>query len=77
MIIKNIGNQQRFQSVNSSFSFTIPYSTTATLYMSADGVNFYPYNEQITAPDTVVVNGVVEGMYFYIDGLTDNITINL
>lgn len=72
---KIVKDKQPFQVVGSTMAFTIPYSTTATLYMSADGVNYYPYEQQIKAPDTIIVNGCVTDMYFYIDGINDDLKV--
>lgn len=75
MIIE-IKNNQVFQAVNTEFSFYVP-SGEYTLYMSADGVNYTAWDETIIGEDTIVVSGVVPSMYFYIDGLTSDIKVNI
>lgn len=75
-MIVTVKNNQVFQAVNTEFSFYVP-SGEYTLYMSADGVNYTPYEETIQGEDTIVVGGVVPSMYFYIDGLTSDIKVNI
>lgn len=75
-MIVTVNNKQVFQAVNNEFSFYVP-TGEYTLYMSADGINYTPYEETIQGEDTVVVSGVVPSMYFYIDGLTSGIKVNI
>ena len=74
-MIVTVTNNQPFQATNTEFSFTITDSSTYTLYMSANGVDFTPYAETITGPDTVVVSGVVPDMFFKIDGIDGQLTV--
>ena len=76
-MIKVVNNQQPFQVIQDSFAFTVPYAATVKVYMSADGINYYPYKEDITTPDTVIVGGCVSDMYFYIDGITESVNVML
>lgn len=75
-MIITINNNQVFQAVNNEFSFYVP-SGEYTLYMSADGINYTAWNETIQGDNTVVVGGVVPSMYFYIDGLTAPVMVNI
>ena len=74
-MIITITNNQPFQATNTEFSFTVTDGGTYTLYMSANGVDYTPYSEPITAPDTVVVSGVVPDMFFKIDGIQGQLTV--
>lgn len=75
-MIVTVNNKQVFQAINTEFSFYVP-TGEYTLYMSADGINYTAYHETIQGEDTVVVSGVVPSMYFYIDGLSSDIKVNI
>lgn len=75
-MLKKIENKERFQSMGTSFAITLP-SGTYTLYQSADGEVYYPYGTEITGEDTLVVNGIKSGMFFYIEGLTEPVNVLL
>ena len=74
---KIVNNKQPFQSVSNGFAFYINENVTAKLYVSVDGGTYYPYQEDIVAPDYVIVCNCVPDMFFYIDGITEPIKILL
>ena len=75
-MLKRIENGERFQALGISFAVTLPQGTY-TLYQSADGSIYTPYAEPISGNDTLVVNGIKSGMYFYFDGLTEGVNVLL
>lgn len=75
MIIE-VKNNQPFQATNTEFSFYAP-SGEYILYMSADGVNYTAWNETIIGEDTIVISGVVPDMFFKIDGIDGQLTVNI
>lgn len=75
-MLKRIENGEKFQALGTSFAVTLPQGSY-TLYQSADGSIYTPYGEMIAGNDTLVVNGVKSGMYFYIDGLTESVNVLL
>ena len=73
---KTIGNEQKFQCVNDNWAVTLP-SGNYQLYLSADGITYSKYKDDITGDDTLVVTGCVPEMYFYISGLTGEVEVLL
>lgn len=49
-------------------SFSVYSDSAYTLNFSADGEHFTAYDEATPAGETLIVNGVAKGMYFYLDG---------
>ena len=49
-------------------SFSVYSDSSYTLNYSADGEHFTAWEESTPAGETLVVNGVAKGMYFYLDG---------
>lgn len=72
--MKKITGEEKFQILAHSFSV---YSASAyTLYYSADGVHFTSWGEETPAGETLVVNGIAKGMYFYLKGNSGEAQIN-
>lgn len=47
-------------------SFSVYSASAYTLYYSADGIHFTAWDEETPAGETLIVNGVAKGMYFYL-----------
>lgn len=75
-MIKEIGNQEKFQIVDGSMAVTVP-SGTYQLFISSDGVTYTPKGDAITGPDTIVVANAPQGLYVYIDGIADGTQVTL
>lgn len=56
-------------------SFSVYCPDSFTLNYSADGEHFTAYDEATPAGETLIVNGVAKGMYFFLDGNTDDAII--
>jgi len=49
-------------------SFSVYSDSAYTLNYSADGEHFTAYDQETPAGETLIVNGIAKGMYFYLDG---------
>jgi hypothetical protein len=69
---KVIVNQEvPFQIFAHTFAIA-PTTAGYTLYYSADGKNYTAWDEGTPADENCVVTNAALGMYFYLDGNTDN-----
>lgn len=75
-MIKKITNQEKFQIIDGSAAVTVP-SGTYQLYISADGENYTPKGEPVEGPETIVLANAPQGLYCYIDGLTEGESVTL
>lgn len=66
-----VNGEQPFQVGAPNFAIS-PSSSGYTLNFSADGVNFTPWDESTAANTTQVVVDAARGMYFFLDGNTDD-----
>lgn len=71
--MKKITGEQPFQVA--AHSFSVYSEDSYTLNYSADGVNYTAYDEATPAGETLIVNGVAKGMYFYLEGNASDATI--
>ena len=69
-----INGEQHFSVLAHSFSVYCP--DAFTLNYSADGEHFTAYDEATPAGETLIVNGVAKGMYFYLSGNNSTAIIN-
>ena len=56
-------------------SFSVYSDDAYTLNYSADGINFTAWDAATPAGETLIVNGVAKGMYFYLEGNTTDAVI--
>lgn len=49
-------------------SFSVYSASAYTLNYSADGKHYTAWDESTPAGETLIVNGVAKGMYFFLDG---------
>lgn len=73
---KEIKNQERFQIIDGSAAVTVP-SGTYQLYISADGDNYTPKGDPVEGPETIVLANAPEGLYCYIDGISEGQSVTL
>lgn len=66
-----ISGEQHFQ-VGAPLFAIGPSTSGYTLYYSADGVNFTPWDEGTLADTTQVVANAAAGMFFYLYGNSDD-----
>ena len=75
MRTKQIVGSEPFQ-IESSHSFAVsPSSQGYTFMYSTDGVNYTAWEEDVPADENLVVNGIAVGMFFYLNGNEDTLTI--
>ena len=75
-MIKKIKNQEKFQIIDGSAAVTVP-SGTYSLFVSSDGENYTQKGDAIEGPDTIVLANAPQGLYCYIDGLTEGESVTL
>lgn len=66
--MKKITGEAPFQVA--AHSFSVHSEDAYTLNYSADGVNYTAWSAATPANETLIVNGVAKGMYFFLDGNT-------
>lgn len=75
MILK-VTNEQPFQVVDGTVAVTLP-TGTFQLYISADGINYTKKGEDIEGDDTLILTNAPKGLYCYISGLSEEVTVLL
>ena len=73
---KEIKNQERFQIIDGSAAVTVP-AGTYTLYISSDGETYTQKGDAVEGPETIVVANAPQGLYCYIDGITEGESVTL
>lgn len=62
-----IANAHSFAVSNSESGYTLMYS--------ADGYNYTAWSEATPANETLIVNSIANGMFFYFSGNTSTVTV--
>lgn len=75
MQIKEVIGEAPFQILN-SHSFAVSNSESGfTLMYSADGFDYTAWSEATPANETLVVNSIANGMFFYLSGNTSTVKV--
>ena len=75
MQTKEIIGEAPFQILN-AHSFAVSNSESGyTLMYSADGYNYTAWSEATPANETLIVNSIANGMFFYFSGNTSTVTV--
>lgn len=70
----SISGETPFQVLAHSFAVS-PSQNQYTLMYSSDGYDYTSYSDATPANETLVVNDIAKGMYFYCSGNTSELTI--